>query len=151
MTTSTSGVMRGVPYPGPTSTLLTFAFGSPTQRIAFYLSRELSERGLRDGHDAGTHVRVLAALNPDRTKFAHDREVRPHRVHMIVIAPDDHIVLLNVLGLEFVQRVCGEVLGLVAIVPPCVLVRDHHVQSRRVGALKHVEGHHHRGGDAFDR
>jgi len=34
MTTSTSGVMRGVAYPGPTRIRLTLAFGSPTQRRA---------------------------------------------------------------------------------------------------------------------
>ena len=71
-------------------------------------------------------------------------------MHMVVIAPDDHVVLQNVFRLEFVERVFGQVLRIVAVVPEGVLMRDHHVQARGVRAFEHVESRHHRRGDALD-
>jgi hypothetical protein len=71
-------------------------------------------------------------------------------MHVIVIPSYDHVVLQNEFGLELIERIPGQVLRVVGIVPKGVLVRDHHVQARRIGALQHVKGDHHRRRDAFD-
>jgi hypothetical protein len=68
---------------------------------------------------------------------------------VVVIAPHHHIVFQNEFCLEFVERVFGQILGVVAVVPVRVLVGDHHVQACRMGALEHVERRHHGGRDAL--
>lgn len=117
---------------------------------SFHPGRQLSQGGLRNRPNAGPHGGVLAALDAHGTKLSHHGVIGRHGVHVVVIAPDDHTVLQRIFGLEFVERVFGQVAGVVAVVPEGVLVGDYHVQAGLVGALQHAEGGHHRGRDAFD-
>ena len=92
----------------------------------------------------------VLAVETERARGPDVGEVRALRVHVIVDAEDDDVVLRHEVDFRLVERIAVDDGDVVAIVPERVFVRNDHVEAGRDGALHHVEAAEHRRRDACD-
>jgi hypothetical protein len=111
---------------------------------------ELAER--RGRQDVETRLGRRRIRRPaERSRRSCHQRVRPHRMRVIVEAPDDEIVLGDEALLGQVDRVRFQSGRDVPVVVERRLVRDHEVVPGRRRPAQHVERRHPRCRDAADR